>query len=203
MIYSESELIKNMKKQIIYIVLVLLMVPFVGFAEEDQVTKQNKREEVRLQIQAKTENLELEIKEKKQNISERLNQIEGVERKRLSILAQERVQNAIHLFFERIEATVVRQEGIANRIESRIQTSELEEELLKEVTELFEQSRVSLNDSFVTIIASKSELLDRVKMQISQEEIVLGVELSRNSLIETHTLLTEIVTMLKLSEELE
>lgn len=192
-----------MKKQIIYIVLVLLMVPFVGFAEEDQITKQNKREEVRLQIQTKSENLELEIKEKKQNISEILNQIEGVEKKRLSIFAQERVQSAIQVFFERIEATVVRQERIADRIESRIQTLELEEGLLEEVTELLEQSKTNLQDSFVTIIASKSELLDRVKKQISQEEIKEGVELSRNSLVETHKLLLEIVTILKLSEELE
>lgn len=192
-----------MKKQIIYIVLVLLMVPFVGFAEEDQVTKQNKREEVRLQIQAKTENLELKIKEKKQNISEMLNQIEGVEKKRLSILAQERVQSAIQVFFERIEATVVRQERIANRIESRIQTLELEEQLVAEVAELLAQSKVSLHSSLITIVATKAELLERVQKQISQEEIVSGVEGSRNSLIGTHVLLTQIVTILKLSEELE
>jgi hypothetical protein len=184
------------------------------WAQEDEVVRPKgerivqKREDIQRSFEEKRDGMQEKISEKRIELQEKREELkvnreerQAERRIKLEERAKERVSKITDRVLARFEAFVVRYEGFADRIQSRIDKLEEKGVETSEMKDLLNKAEDSLSDTVAVIAASKDEIRDLVEGESSKEEIRAIVSEAKVSLKGTHAAFVEAVKSLKASDK--
>ncbi len=195
-----------MKRQAAVIALVCALTASTALAEESATSTRGekfgqKRDEIRTSFKEKKDEMKTQIQEKRAEIKTNIEERKGERKVRLEERAKERVSKILERVFGRFEAFVVRYEGFATRIQSRIDKLDEKGVDTSEMKSLLKTAEESLDDSVAEIAAAKDELEALVAGESSKEAIRAIVGDTKASLKETHMAFVATVKALKASDK--
>lgn len=183
-------------KAIVLIISLLYVTPL--FAQEQNVQILQTREEIRQKISEKNLELQVQILEKQAEIKTQINSFASENQKtKLQIFAQERILKTLTKIFDRYEAVLIKFDGIVARIDTRI--AKLEETNINTDSQkqLLALAKQNIQDSTVLLAATKLELENLIKAEVSKEQIKMSIELCKTSLKATHQSLLAVIATFK------
>lgn len=190
-------------KQIIFYTVLFFAFSTPVFAQQQStstISFPQKTQEIKQHIEEKKIDLSLEIQQKRQEIKSHIESGNLENKSKLQILSQERVFKIVTNVFELFEAVLVKFDGITTRIDLRI--SKLKEGGVntEESENLLMIAKQKIKESTTLITASKIELQEAIKNEITKETIKSITDSCKNSLKETQNSLINVITSLKSSD---
>jgi hypothetical protein len=184
-------------KTFIFLLLFLGLVSTTN-AQESQIQIPQSKEEIQLRLETKKQTLQTQITQKRQEIKDAL--AGSSDSIKLPITAQERVSKATAIIFDRLEAFIIRYDGLIQRLETRISNTPESDTKIK-ATQLLLDAKINLNESTTLILATRKEIEDSLLTKTSLEIIKTNVEICRASLKKTHDALLLTIRSIKAVDE--
>lgn len=194
-----------MKQTILSFALFLILGTTV-FAQETSLTidalPQN-RQEIKERITQKNIELQSQIEQKRLEIKEQNQKKEITTKVQLQIVAQDRVSKIVSQIYEKLEAILVKFDGITIRIEARIQKLKDKGMNTENAEALLTISKVNIEDTTTLIAASEFEIQNSLETKTSVEVIKSAIEECKISLKTIQSGLVEVVSSLKILGDTE
>lgn len=176
---------------------VFLSITLNVYAEDSQIQIPQNKTEIEQKIVEKQAALQSQINKRQPEIRAIFDK--QTDQTKLQITAQERISKAITIIFERMNAFVIRYDGIVQRLDVKI--SEMESGEAKSQAELLViEAKTSLLDTTALITAAQKEIEESLNTKTSLEAIRLSVELCKESLKKTHDSLVLVIQNIKATD---